>query len=289
MAPWVFNGRNSVRWFIEHPLPIFLCIVQKAEARILVYHTAPRFAVWTMPELPERLELELGTKTEAQTANWAWIGPCRLEAPILSFTIKNILDEAFRGQVQNVLKFWIDFDVETLVRIKNGIQQFVVPADYETNKMKLTGMVTQGVWRFREDTFPLVKDRLIELLCLVATNYNYTDDMLSAVIYAMALRHLQGCEWQPGHLYPISLHNKLNELFQMRPGGYAYEAYDLLLQMVKDELARHTARSSPTFRLGEVVRSAGGRLLINTIDNNTNDPHGALGTARGWADYGPAR
>ena len=71
MEPWVFNGRNSVRWFIEHPLPIFLCIVQKAEARILVYHTTPRFAVWTMPELPERLELELGTETQAQTLNWA--------------------------------------------------------------------------------------------------------------------------------------------------------------------------------------------------------------------------
>ena len=35
MDPWEFNGRNSVRWFIEHPLPIFLCIVQKAEAKIL--------------------------------------------------------------------------------------------------------------------------------------------------------------------------------------------------------------------------------------------------------------
>src|SRR5215470_7086274 len=93
MEPWVFNGRNAVRWFIEHPMPIFLCVVQKAEARILVYHTAPRFAVWTMPELPERLELELGTKTHAQTANWAWIGPCKLEAPILDFTIKDILDE----------------------------------------------------------------------------------------------------------------------------------------------------------------------------------------------------
>jgi hypothetical protein len=59
--------------------------------------------------------------------------------------------------------------------------------------------------------------------------------------------------------------------------------------MVKDELARHPARSSRTFRLGETVRSATGRLLINTIDNNTNDPDGPLGTTRGWADCGAAR
>jgi hypothetical protein len=156
MDPWVFEGTDSARWLIEHPLPIFLCIVQKAEARILVYHTTPRFAAWTMPGLPERLELILGTETKAVTSSWAWDGPINLGAPILDFTISEILDTAKIEEVKSVLKFWIDFDVENLVRIKSGIQQFKVPYDYETNKTKLTGIATQGVWRFREDTFPLV-------------------------------------------------------------------------------------------------------------------------------------
>ena len=244
-----------------------------------------------MPELPERFELILGTETQAVTGQWPWIGPCTLAAPILSFTIEEILDEDFRGQVKNVLKFWINFDVENLVRIKNGIQQFKVPYDYETNKAKLTGMATQGVWRFREDTFPLAKDRLTELLWLVATHYDYTDDMVSAVIYAMALRQLQP-SYERGDLHPSALHDKLNELFELeagKPGNYKYKACDLLLQMVKNELARHRARPSRTFRLGETVRSATGRSLINTIDNNTNDPDGPLGTTRGWGDCGPAR
>jgi hypothetical protein len=270
MDPWVFNGRNSVRWFIEHPLPILLCIVQKAEARILVYHTTPRFSLWTMPELPERFEVILGTETQAVTGQWPWIGPCTLAAPILNFTIKDILDEDFRSEVKNVLQFWIDFDVENLVRIKNGIQQFKVPYDYETNKAKLTGMATQGNWRFREDTFPLAKDRLTELLWLVATHSDYTEDMVSAVVYAMALRQLQPSEHGLG-THPSTLHNKLNDLFGFeagKPGNYTFKACDLLLQMVKDELARRPARSGRAFRLGETVRSLTGRLLINTIDNN---------------------
>jgi hypothetical protein len=49
MAPWRFEGQKSVQWIIEHPPPIFLCVVQKADARILVYHTAPRFALWVLP------------------------------------------------------------------------------------------------------------------------------------------------------------------------------------------------------------------------------------------------
>jgi hypothetical protein len=28
MSPWVFGSAESVRWIIEHPLPIFLCIVR---------------------------------------------------------------------------------------------------------------------------------------------------------------------------------------------------------------------------------------------------------------------
>ena len=49
MTPWRFEGQKSVQWIIEHPPPIFLCVVQKADARILVYHTAPRFALWVLP------------------------------------------------------------------------------------------------------------------------------------------------------------------------------------------------------------------------------------------------
>jgi hypothetical protein len=81
-----------------------------------------------MPELPRRLELILGTETQAQTANWDWISVCKLEAPILNFTISDILDEEFHGQVKSVLKFWHDFDVENLARIKNGTKTRWLPA-----------------------------------------------------------------------------------------------------------------------------------------------------------------
>jgi hypothetical protein len=66
MEPWVSGSPESVRWIIEHPLPIFLCIVIKAEARILVYHTAPRFAAWILPLHKERLELIPRLETRAQ-------------------------------------------------------------------------------------------------------------------------------------------------------------------------------------------------------------------------------
>lgn len=189
MAPWVFDSPESVRWIIEHSLPIFLCIVQKAEARILVYHTTQRFAVWALPTQPQRLELRPGTESSAHTVNWVdGAGDTfELKAPILNFTSEQALDREFRDQLADVLKFWIEYDMENLLRIKNGIHQFRVPKDYETNTKKFRGWMGQG-GNFREESLPLALDRLRELMGLVATHYHRKGDMVNAAIYAMTLR-----------------------------------------------------------------------------------------------------
>ena len=41
-ALWTFNDTASVRWLVEHPLPLFLSTVNKKEGIVRVYHTIPR-------------------------------------------------------------------------------------------------------------------------------------------------------------------------------------------------------------------------------------------------------
>jgi hypothetical protein len=239
MAPWVFGSPESVRWIIEHPLPIFLCIVQKPEARILVYHTTPRFAVWALPTHPDRLELIPGTETKAQTVGWETGDRFSLKAPILNFTIQESLDSDFRTKVSEVLKFWIDYDTENLFRIKSGIHQFRVPSDYETNSTKLTGWIGGG-GRFRAESLPLALSRLKELLSLVASHYFQQKDMVSAAIYALALRQLSPMGYSgPFDPHNTHLHMELNRLMGMQSQNYVFEACDFLHKMVKDELAKH--------------------------------------------------
>src|SRR6266478_779553 len=136
MDRWIFDGAESVRWIIEHPLPIFLCIVNKAEARLLVYHTTPRFAAWILPLHKNRLELIPGTETKAQPIHTSWEegSSFELKAPILNFTIQEALDESFRARIKAVLKWWIDFDMENIFRIRCGNHHFRMPHEYETNR-----------------------------------------------------------------------------------------------------------------------------------------------------------
>ena len=123
MDPWVFSGPASVRWLIEHPLPIFLCVVLKSEARLLVYNTTPRFATWILPIHKNQLTLIPGTENKAKPIEGGWVEgeSFQLRAPILDFTVQQILDDEFRDKVVRVLKFWIGYDVENLFRIKCGI------------------------------------------------------------------------------------------------------------------------------------------------------------------------
>jgi|SRR5450631_3507650 hypothetical protein len=57
LKPWIFESAESVKWLVNHPLPLFLGVVDKATATLRIYHTAPRFYTWGQGDLPKRLEM----------------------------------------------------------------------------------------------------------------------------------------------------------------------------------------------------------------------------------------
>ena len=105
--------------------------------------------------------------------------------------------------------------------------------------MKVTGIIEQG-GQFQEDSLRLARGRLEELMRVIASDRYRKNDMVSAAIYAMVLRQLSP-NYTPGKFTPhdTSLHMELNNRFGMVPPTYLYQAGNSLLQLVKDELARH--------------------------------------------------
>jgi hypothetical protein len=179
MDPWVFGSSESVRWIIEHPLPIFLCVALKKDARVLVYQTVPRFAAWIAPKQPEVLVLVPGTESNAQTVGWNEGSEFLLRAPILNFTISELLEDGAREHLAQVLRFWIDYDVENLHRIRAGIHHLRVPYAYSTNNTEITGLSEYG---FQQESMPLAEDRLAELLSHVTTHHYDKGDLVAATI-----------------------------------------------------------------------------------------------------------
>ena len=186
-----------------------------------------------------------GTATKAKPVEGGWVEreSFQLSAPILDFTVEQILDDDFRRNVVQVLKFWIGYDVENLIRIKCGIHHFQVPYEYETNSTKVTGLTEQG-GPLDEPSFLLAQNRLKELLRVIVSHHYRRGELLSAAPYAITLRHLSP-DYKVGEFTPHDshLHGAINAAFGMN--RYVYDAVDSLLQKVKDELAGHGITDAP--------------------------------------------
>jgi hypothetical protein len=140
---WIFDSVDSVQWLIQHPLPVMLCVVDKANARIRIYHTSPRFYVWSLPPLPQRLNLVPETTPAGRCTQWAadtkagdgW--KFSLSAPILDFSMTEILDDAFHESATKVLDMWLEIERQNLLRVKAGIYSFKMPDPYKTNSTEI--------------------------------------------------------------------------------------------------------------------------------------------------------
>ncbi len=242
MDPWIFDGVEAVRWLIEHPLPIFLCVVNKADARFLIYQTTPRFAAWILPLHKSRLKLIPGIETKAQSIQTSWGegSSYELRAPILNFTIKDALDDSFREQIAAVLKWWIDFEMENIFRIRCGNHHFRVPYQYETNRTDIGGGMSEFGGPFSESSVLRAKEVITELIGHLTTHCANHGKLASAAIYAAALRQLAPTD-KPGEfaVHNSLLHAALNGRFGMSPPTYLHQAVDSLRQLLIDRLAAH--------------------------------------------------
>jgi hypothetical protein len=238
--PWKFESRDSIRWLIEHPLPILLCVVLKKEARLLVYHTAPRFYLWSLPQSsPERLELVPGSGPIGKATEWKDGSTFDLSAPILDFTMQDMLDDAFMKRAKAVLRFWIEeVELENLRRMRAGVLNFKLPYSYRTGESGTEGgWVIQGVNRAGGAAVDRAVALLREPLDWASDQLFTLGDLLGGIRGMLLLRQLY---WDDTHA-PRALglpSRELNALFDSTQASYHYEAIDSLGAMLDLRILR---------------------------------------------------
>lgn len=232
MDSWVLEGEESVRWLVEHPLPFFLCIVDKAAARIRVYHTSPRFYVWSLPPLPNRLELVPTTDREGKHTQWEGGTTFSLSAPVLDASVQELLGDDFHREAWEVLRFWIDFDLENIARIKAGIHSFRMPGQYTTNSTEFPSWVTEGIVKAPDLTSAL--EHVKESVSYLSSQLFRRRDLAGAVRCAMLLRHFFKNDIRGGPHDP-HLHNAINQVIK-GDLNYLFSGVDSLNAMIDQRL-----------------------------------------------------
>jgi hypothetical protein len=188
LKPWVFQSAESVKWLVNHPLPLFLGVVDKATATLRIYHTAPRFYTWGLGDLPKRLEMTPVVETLGKSTESSLDYRFSL-VPILAIEIVRLGDDNYWENARKVLEFWIESENHNLASIRSGLLGWTMPIKFETNILP-SGRVEQ--WRM-QPTGELLNSgirHLSECLECIGSQLYATGNFVAAVEAALLHKYI---------------------------------------------------------------------------------------------------
>jgi len=234
MDSWVFETPESVKWLVEHPSPLFLCIVDKNHGRLAVYHTSPRFYAWSLPPLPDRMELKPSREMVGTCTQWEGGTFFSLSAPILEFSITDMLQDDFCERVREVLLFWIEVDKGNLTRMRTGLREFEMPHEYRTNETGSRSRVIQGIRMAEEPELAQARLQITKSVSWFSHQLFNNGDFGGAVRGMLFLRYLDrdNISGQLGRAC-----KELNSKLKNTSSNYLYAGLDELGDMIDGKLS----------------------------------------------------
>lgn len=219
--PWEFADARSIQWIVEHPLPVFLCVVNKRTATISVYHTSPRFFIWTAVPERKRLVMLPGTKGKGYGMPWeekeyknTKDGEYHLSAPIAAFTLTEILDDDFHSKIRDVLHNWIVLDQRNIFRSQAGVRRLETISHYVTNDPAIPGY--SRTWRaeLSDDEFKKGLLPFVEHAKWLSHHLASKNDKRGYLRLDLLLRHLGAMNSITDGVYGFHLYSNLRQRFE---------------------------------------------------------------------------
>jgi hypothetical protein len=229
--PLVFEA-HALQWVIEHPLPFFLCIVDKDSVRLSVYHTLPRFFARVSRRekivmVPEPLIPGKETRLDNTATDTAEVS---LGQPIIDFSVNQMLDDEFWAGLRIVFEGWVGLDNENLFRVKAKLPTCYAPVSYKTNeKMPSSGTTHIGILDLQPDRFHDAAVSVSEQLIWISEYLQVHGDVLGAAKAFLFLRHVY-----PHVVLPL-LHNYLCDVLE---NGTLARIDERLAALVQTELPK---------------------------------------------------
>jgi hypothetical protein len=188
---WKLKDGDAVKWLVEHPTPLFLCMVSKKESRVRIYHVFPRFYLWAIGTLPSYLELNPGIGSSGSFTQWENGSSFSLSAPVIEVGLDDLIDKDRMEKLRDVFSCWVQLDRENCDRVRQGLRRFRMPDAYEVNALPKTGFgeVTLGLPEARFLKPGLL--RLAEALECIGGQLGQSGDREFALEAALLLDQIQ--------------------------------------------------------------------------------------------------
>jgi hypothetical protein len=188
--PWVFDYQESVRWLVEYPTPLFLACIDKKSGTLRVYHVTPRFYVWAMAKLPNRLVLTPQDTVDGLSVQWENAEAYSLSAPIIPVTCSDLISDEKIELLKHVFTQWVRVDRENCDLVRKGLLRFRMPASYRTNEAPPGNIVEAGVRAPEPEFMKRGIQTLAECAECVGGQLGQLDDLSGALRAALLVDHL---------------------------------------------------------------------------------------------------
>jgi len=189
--PWLFKDSDSVQWLLRYPAPLFLCTVDKSTARLRMYQLTARFRAAVLTEPPARLALVPGHPGDGKAAEgWDREGNLALGAPILDFSIGDLLDDERFALFSQILRFWVLNDTDNIRRQQMGARVASGPNAYATNEIPTRGEHTSFMVVIPPEARVSAEAATADHLGWLADVMLTDGDRLGALLAGLLLRHL---------------------------------------------------------------------------------------------------
>jgi hypothetical protein len=259
---WTFKNQRSVAWFIKHPLPMFLCVVDKHKLHFQIYQSTPKYYFWASCQpYPDRLELRPDRKARKGECNhWQSGQTASLSAPILDFTLGELVEEQFFQTAREVLDSWLELEYENLFRVTAHIRQWAAPEFYHTNEplrrswssihpaetgppqayqddTRPPGMVYQSGHGIGEPEFRKGLQRLRHVFAWIIDQSRTLKDWRGAVRAALLLRHFfpsEGGDGSPS--YVSGFCPQLDRFLDVKNSQYVYATLDEIASRIDERI-----------------------------------------------------
>jgi hypothetical protein len=189
--PWVFPSRRSVEWVVSYPAALLLCVVNKAERIISIYHTLARFAAATARELPETLAMRPEGRGDDFTGAYGYnpetdeylLGP-----PIVQLTVAELVDQDSIQRMRAVLQAWLELDYRNAVKYLIGLRTVEFPLTYRTGEVPVVDTTIELTWA-PEHARAAGERTAVEALRWLVTPWANNDDYRGMLLGLLLLRH----------------------------------------------------------------------------------------------------
>ena len=158
----------------------------------------------------------------------------------MDVSVEELMDEVFHQLVWEVLRFWINVDLENLARVKASIHAFEMPDNTKTNSTEYEGWVTQRI-RIDPDLTPAM-EHVKDSVAYLASQFHSVGNMAGAVRCALLLRHIFKDDVSGG-THDASLNIAINKLV----GGdqtYLFGGVDSLNKWLDEEITKGSTKES---------------------------------------------